>query len=206
MSSVNLDPAARCRSRNVNAAWLEALVWEDCATWVRNPGERLAAAQAKLRERMAASAGTEEQRRALLHQIAEKESERERVLTMYRRGRITMDEADGEMEEIAQESASLRGLLESIRSQDALTAAAEAHLTHTALMLTQLRDRVDEIERTGDTVAMREVIDLLVSRITVTTQPGELRKHKPASIAITYAFAEPRVEHIASATASGRRC
>ena len=205
LSAMRLDPANRCRSRFIEADYLEQLIWDDIKHWADNPGDYLADAQRQMRERMAQSTDAEAQRRKLLHAIAEKETERDRVLTMYRRGRIMLDHADRELEAIAEEVSTLRRLVESLHAQEALTAAAEAHLTNTAMALAQLRERVEEIERTGDLPAKREVIELLVSRILIHTEPAAPRKHKRATVTITYAYQEPRAVAVDSATASARR-
>jgi site-specific DNA recombinase len=190
----------RCTGRAISGTWLESLVWDDCAAWIRNPGERLAEAQRQLRDRLSKTADHERQRQTLLDQLAEKEHERERVLSMYRRGRISEANADQEFDAIDREMASLRRLLDSVDAQEAMTAAAEAHLATVATSLAQLQDEVDEIERIGDRVRMRGIIDLLVGQIVVQTEPGELRKRKSASVAIRYHFESPQVLQVDSST------
>jgi len=204
LRSLHGRDGARCYGRDLDAPWLEDLVWNRCAAYIRTPGDYLARAQARLRERLAQSTDAEAQRRALLGQIAEKESERERVLSMYRRGRISMDEADRELEAVAQETATLRQLVESLRAQEALTAAAEAHLTETAAALTRLQAEVDAIEAMPAgperDARMREIFELLVYRITIHTEPGERGKRKPARVEFEYAYGEAQTETVVSRT------
>ena len=180
------DRTARCRSKSIGADWIEGLVWEDCKAYIFDPGSYLADAPRQLRERLAESATAEERRRALLREIGQKESERERVLTMYRRGKISMDEADTQLDDIARETATLRGLVESLRAQEALTAAAEAYLTDTAAALARLQDRVEEIERTNDLAGKRKVFEILVQRIGVQTEGAGRRKQ--ATVSLQYAY------------------
>jgi site-specific DNA recombinase len=73
----------KCPAKILTADWLEDAVWEECRRFIRNPGEALDEARRKLRERMTEATGYDERRNALLGQLAEKETERERVLTMY---------------------------------------------------------------------------------------------------------------------------
>jgi site-specific DNA recombinase len=68
-----------CAGKRVRAAWLEAEVWKDCAAFIRDPGEALAAAQQQLRARLAETASREGQRQGLQRQIAEQEQERARA-------------------------------------------------------------------------------------------------------------------------------
>jgi hypothetical protein len=92
----------------------------------------------------------------------------------------TEREAVAQLDDVAREVGELRGMLEALRAQEAL---AEA-------MLAQLRDRVDEVERTNDEDAKPEIIELLVASITVmTTGEGAERR---AIRRVTYVFGEPR--------------
>jgi site-specific DNA recombinase len=191
-------PENRCRSKTVAAAKLDAHIWQHCRRWAYDPGDALGDAQRELRERMAQTVGAEEQRRRLLMEIAEKETERERVLTMYRRGRITTDEADAQLDAIAHETATLREMLESMRAREALVQAQEAHLADAAVMLRSLRDRIEEIERTGDVAAMREVVSLLVRRVVIETE-GEGRRRQ-ATARIVFAFSPSRTASLENPT------
>ncbi|MGD9892317.1 MAG: recombinase family protein, partial [Dehalococcoidia bacterium] len=201
-------PGTRCHSPSVRASDVESAVWSDIKRWADDPGDYLADAQAQLRARMEQSTNAEAQRRELIGQIAGKETERERVLTMYRRGRISIDEADKELDAIAKETATLRELVESLRAQESLTAAAESHLTTTATVLANLKDKIAAIERTKDTAAQREIIELLVFEITVRAV-GDGRRRKP-EIAIRYALDPARTgavaDTMAPSSSSLRRC
>jgi uncharacterized protein YhaN len=95
-------------------------------------------------------------------------------MTLFRRGRATLAETERHLDAITRETATLRALVESARAQQALLEAAEAELTDTAGMLATLREKVPAIEASGDTVMMRELVELLVARITVQTE-GEGR-------------------------------
>jgi len=205
--------AGRCQGKSVSADQLEAAIWQQCAAYARDPGAYLADAQASIRERMAQSVSHEGERRKLLDDLAAKETERERVLTMFRRGRITMDEADEQLEAVARETATVRELLESLRAQDALAAAAEAHLTQTASALAILRDDIDAIEAMPDgeekTARMREIVELLVVRIDAHTEvlaaagDGRQRAKKQARFSAALAYRESR--HVAVEPETGCR-
>lgn len=182
--------APTCEGMAINAQKIEERIWADIKHWAEQPGDYLAEAQAQLRERLARSVDTEGERRRLLGEIAEKETERERVLTMYRRGRISMDEAERELDAVAAEVATLRGLVESLRAQEALTQAAEAHLTEAAAGLAHLRANIEAVEALPEgperTAALRQVFDLLVVNVTIRTE-GEGRERR-ATPHVTYAY------------------
>jgi site-specific DNA recombinase len=188
VSSREVIAGQRCPSKAVRADRLEDEVWADCREWIRNPGKPLAEAQRQLRERMEQSANLEAERRALHEQLAEKEAERERVLTLYRRNRITVDEAERQLDAITAETADVRHLLDALQSQAALTTAFEAHLTEATALLLRLRDQLEEVERTNDWATKRRVVECLVSRVVIQTH-GDGPKRQ-ATARITYAFPE----------------
>jgi site-specific DNA recombinase len=197
-SQVRNPSAAPCRAKLVSAEKLEAEVWKGCRDFILNPGEELADAQRQLRERLAQTTSIADQRRVLLAQILDKDTERERMLTMFRRGRISVDEADVQLDAVARETGTLRELLESLRAQEALTTAHEAHFTDTTAALARLREELPAIEATDDLTRKREIVELLVRRITIRTEGERRRKHALATV--TYAYHKPSVHAVVSTT------
>jgi site-specific DNA recombinase len=184
----------RCFGKHLSAEWIEDAVWQECRQFILNPGDALEEARRKLRERMADSTRFDTERRATLTALADKETERERILTMYRKGKIDEAEAEVQLDAIAKEAGQLREHLESMRAQAALIDASEAFLTESATLLTQLRGQLAEIEATNDQARKRAVIERYVRQITVETRrvgPRKLEadvrvflRLKPAPIAI----------------------
>jgi hypothetical protein len=135
------------------------------------------------------------------------------VLTLYRRNLITLDEAENQLAAVAREQADVRGLLDGLAAQEALTQAAETHLAEAGALLGRLRDRLEEVDQTQDSVTKRTVAELLVSHIGVRTTG---QKHsKQAVLTIRYAFGSPTAvasstrtstSSPAPATTRGRSC
>jgi hypothetical protein len=138
-SQVSCRARHSCDAKILPADWLEDAVWQEYRRFILNPGEALDEARHKLRERMTASAGFEGRRRTLLGQLAEKETERERVLSLFRRGTISDVEAERELDAIGREAASVREMIESLRAQTALVEAQEAFLTDSAALLSRCK-------------------------------------------------------------------
>lgn len=115
----------RCDAKAVQAGWLEDIVWEDCRAFIRNPGEALAEAQRQLQARQQQSATLEQERSTYLQALAEKTQERDRVMTVFRRGRsgLTLEDAEQQLAAIVQEEASLRAHLAALDAQAALVDA-----------------------------------------------------------------------------------
>jgi site-specific DNA recombinase len=166
----------RCPAKVLSADWLEGAVWAECRAFILNPGDALAEAQRKLRQRMAETTAHDEQRRKLLADLAAKEAERERVLTLYRRGTISDEEAERELAAIAREAAHLRETIESLRAQASLVDAQEAFLTDAAAMLGRFREDLAEIEATNDLARKRAFIERYVRQVSVETRRVGARK------------------------------
>jgi site-specific DNA recombinase len=183
------SPRINCLAATVRAEWLESAVWADCRAFILNPGDALDEAREQLRARLAKSAELERERPKLLRQIAEKDQERERILTMYRRNTITMGEAERQLEAIRGETTMLRDELAAMSAQDELARAFEAQVTDAATILVQLRDHLEAVERDDDWETKRRIVELLVSRISVASE-GAAGKLQPR-ITIRYTFGKP---------------
>ncbi len=179
-----------CPGRSIDADQIEQAVWAECCAFIRNPGPALAAARQALRARRRHHDDLTARRQTLTAQLAEKERERERVRTLYRRGAITLAEAEAELAAIAQEIATLQALAESLATEAALTQAEEAQLATAATLLAQLRAELDAIEATDDRPRKQQIIALLVHGITVTTEGTGRRARVIAHV--RYAFPPPR--------------
>jgi len=177
----------------LRADWLDEVVWADCRKFILNPGEALKEAQQQLHSRMAQVAHLEQQRAGYIHALGEKAMERERILTLFRRGRVALDDAETQLDEIAREEADLRQHLMAIDAQKTLAEAFESHMTEARLLLTQLHTRLAEIEQTQDFAVMRQVVEVLVRTLRIDTHEGATPRRKHATVTITYAFSPQSV-------------
>ena len=186
---------ARCIGGSVSADALEGAVWQEVRRFIDNPGEAVKRAQLQLRERLAGASKGDERRKRLAAELAGKETERERVLNLFRRGRVTLEEAERELDAIGREAAELRGLIDSLRVQAEMATASEAYLVDVGAMLARIGGRVEEIEATNDRAAMRELIELLVPQIVLRTEPvgqKRVRQQKRVRLELTLAFSQER--------------
>jgi site-specific DNA recombinase len=191
-----VPPAERCHGKMVPADWLEEQVWQDCREFILNPGPALADAQVELRRRLADASMHEPRQRELLRQIAGKDQERENVMTLFRRGRATLDETERQLDAITDETAALRRELESMTDQANLAQTYEAQVAGAAALLSTLREELEQIERTNDIARKRKVIEHLVSGIEVHTV--DHGRPKKAKVILRYVFGEPRTADAAS--------
>ena len=178
----------RCRSRAVSTAWLEHVVWEDCRAFIRNPGEALAEAQRQLHDRLAQAARMDQERGQYVHALAEKAQEKDRIMTLFRRGRIRLEDVEVQLDDIAREEAELRQRLAAIDAQKVIAEAYEAHMTGASLLLHQLQDGLAEIDRTNDLAKKQQVVELLVQGIRI-----DSKADRGVEATITYVFGPPHV-------------
>jgi site-specific DNA recombinase len=160
----------RCDAKILPADWLEEAVWEECRQFIRNPGDALDDARRRLRERMTESTHFDADKRRTLSALAEKEAERERMLTLFRRGAATLEETEAQLDAVAREAGQLREELESLRSRTAVLDIEEAQLTEGTALLETLRDEVDAIDASNDQTRKRQVIEAYVRQLTVESQ------------------------------------
>jgi site-specific DNA recombinase len=185
-------PQKRCRAVALRADWLETCIWDDCRAFIQNPGEALAEAQRQLEARLALRGQGEGERQRLQRALSEQMAAREGILLLLRRRKVTLEEAEAQLEAIAQDSEALRTQLSALRAQQDLAEALKAQYTAATTLLGRLQERLEEIERTNDVQAKRELVEFLVVRIDADTiETG--RRAKQAELDITYTFVPKRV-------------
>ena len=184
--------ATRCPARRVDARLLEAIVWDELRAFASDPTPYLAEAQASLRARLADTEGLEAERRTLTKSLAGRQAERDRVLLLFRKGRISEAKADADLDEIDAETARDRERLDALRTRAEMAAASEAQLAGLGPLLAAVRSEAEAIEREGDRARMRALIERLVPGIVVRTEvlgmsPGGRRRTR-AEVVLTLAF------------------
>jgi hypothetical protein len=113
-------------------------------------------------------------------------------MTLFRRGRATLAEVETHLDAIDREAEVLRTKLGALRAQQDLADAFAAQYTDATILLTRLQERLEEVEQTNDVQTRRQVIELLVARISVETTELMPRR-KEANLTITYTFVPQRV-------------
>ena len=115
--------------------------------------------------------------------LAEKGAERDRVLSLYRKGRITEDAVERQMQQIAQEEDTLRGELSelSVRLEGIGTEAAQLAAARTALETLGA-----SLEEPLSWESRRQLVESLVEQVRVDTR-GEAEE-RIAVITVTYRF------------------
>jgi site-specific DNA recombinase len=152
-----------CGNRAVRAEQLERTVWEDICAFIRNPGPVLDELTSKLLKERPQPREVRREERRIEKALAQKREQRERVVSLYRKGWLQESDITKELRAIQEEERQLeleRGeLLDRIKAAEGL----QARLLTAEAVLEQLREYADLNEEEPNT----EIIRLLVYGITI---------------------------------------
>lgn len=191
LSSNRVRPEDRCQAKMVDANYIEGLVWEDIRSFVLNPGAALEQARAQLESRRAQTPDVGRERRTVEQQLEAKDTEKARVLALYRRGRIDLPETEHELDTINKEGETLRGMLAALSAQEEMAQSQVKQLDDAEHLAELLRDRLAQVDQEGDWEMKRQLVELLVERIKVESEGAG--RGKRATVSIDYAFMRPTV-------------
>ena len=175
----------KCPSKILNGDYVDRLVWADIESFLRNPGEILES----LRERLSMKDGERQRRQKELNglneRLQQKSTERERVLGLFRRGRIDDTTLDQQMDQIDSEASELRLEIETAMRELA-AGDRTAQLQSAEELLEALRARLAgpipyELKR--------RIVEILVEKVeanTITRWGVE-----QSEITISYRFSQP---------------
>lgn len=175
----------KCPAKSLNGEYLDRLVWADIEAFLRNPGEILQ----KLRERLAVGDSDRQRREKELEglkgRLEEKAVERERMLGLFRRGRIDDSTLDQHLDMIDAEAAGFQAQIEEI-SRLLIAGDRAEQLRSAEALLTTLRRRLDG-QIPND--LKRRIVEILVEKVEANTV--ERWGVQQSEITITYRFSQP---------------
>jgi transcriptional regulator with XRE-family HTH domain len=175
----------KCPAKGINGRYVEQVVWADIESFLRDPGEILE----HLRERLSMKGDERQRRQKELEQfrnrLGEKTIERERMLGLFRRGRIDDATLDEQLNLIEVEADSLRAEIE-MAERAMCVADQTAQLKSAEELLTTLRQRLDGAVSPE---LKRRIIEALVESIRADTV--ESWGVAESRITVTYRFAQP---------------
>jgi transcriptional regulator with XRE-family HTH domain len=118
--------------------------------------------------------------------LAQKAAERNRVVGLYRRGRLTDAELDAQMEEIGREETAIEAQVTELRGRIAGADTIGANISSAQALLAKLRKRLDE---PVSWELKRRLIEVLVAGVRVET--SEECGVRQARTTVTYRFSQP---------------
>jgi site-specific DNA recombinase len=184
--SVFAAHAGRCQAKAVRGDQLEAQVWSDVESFLRNPEPVLEQLHARLESDAKGSDQTKKQVTRLEGLLAQKATERSRVVGLYRRGRLTDADLDAQMDEIGQEEKGLEAQIAELGGRITGADSIGANICSAQALLAKLRKRLDE---PISWELKRRLIEVLIAGVRVDTV--ETCGVKQAEITVTYRFSQP---------------
>jgi site-specific DNA recombinase len=176
----------KCQAKAVRGDQLEQQVWSDVEAFLRNPEPVLERLHAKLETDSQGSDQIRKQVTRLEGLVAQKATERSRVVGLYRRGRLTDADLDGQMDDISKEEAALEAQAAELRGRISGADSISANISSAQALLANLRKRLDEPVSWEQ---KRLLIEALVSGVRVETV--ETCGVKQSEITVTYRFSQP---------------
>jgi site-specific DNA recombinase len=176
----------RCEAKGIRGDVLEKQVWADVESFLRNPGPVLQQIQARLESEARGTDKTRDRLKRLGNLLEEKAIERNRVVALYRRGRLTDAALDEQMDEIDKEEAALKSQIDELRGKLDGVDSVSGAVSSAEALLANLRRRLDQ---PVSWELKRQIIEVLVSGIRVDTV--ETCGVKQAKITVTYRFSQP---------------
>jgi site-specific DNA recombinase len=176
----------RCPSKDINGAFLEQLIWEDVEGFLRNPSSLIDRLQQRFAEEESHDGARRERLAGLESTLAAKTTERDRILGLFRKGRIQETDLERQMEEIDREEEALRTNIQELSCALRNTSDATAQILSAGPLLERLRERLD----LGVTFEVkRQIVEALIGKIRIDT--SEELGIKESGISVTFRFAEP---------------
>jgi len=176
----------KCTSKAVRGDFLEQQVWSDIETFLRNPEPVLAQLHARLE---GDAKGTEQIRKQVARLeglLEQKATERSRVASLYRRGRLSDVELDAQMDEIGKEETALDAQFGELRIRVTGVDSISDSVKSAEELLGRLRKRLDQ---PLSWEVKRRLVEVLVAGIRVDTV--EECGVKQAATRVTYRFNQP---------------
>lgn len=178
----------KCRSKNIPAEWIENHVWNECVRFIENPGEALEQLNTGMEIRKSKIGEYLSEKEIVQKSIADKQNERQGILTLYRQKMITALDVEKQLQEIMSETATLENRIyeldllintENDLSKDFKTAEE---------LLYDLRMKIIAGNNAPTFSTRREIVKTLVHEIIVETIPSPTGGRPKASVNVKYAF------------------
>ena len=180
-----VDPAQRCRGRAVPGS-LEEAIWADVEAFLRNPGPALDEVAARLAAKSEDPASLTARLESLQGTLAGKDGERDRVLGLYRRGRIDEATLDAQLEDVERDRKDLVQKLEALRGDQDRERQLQLERRSVDQLLAELRERLDS---PLDPELKRRVLEALVGGIQIETL--DTASSQESRAIVTYRFSAP---------------
>lgn len=175
-----------CKNTSINMSWIDDFVWNDCMIFIHEPNVIIEQIGEEKHKFIELKESTEAEMTTIRKSIQDVEIEKELILDLFRKKRISFDDVEKQLAKIEIEKSTLtnRALnLESNLHKENMSSIQKANI---AELLLNLKERISKDEEISFELK-REIIKTLIDSIIVNTVQGE--NDKPNTILqINYKF------------------
>ena len=175
----------KCVSKNIPKEWVEDLVWDNCMQFISNPGDLVSELLGTSKEKKSQKEEFEEEKIVISTHVAQKETEKQKILDLYRAGLITNADVEIQMTKISKEKDALSHRISALEKMIAADKVSLNTIATIEGLLTNLREKVKECETSFET--KREIVRPLVDKVIINTKTGE-KGRLEATLSIYYNF------------------
>ncbi len=176
----------KCYAQNLNAAWIEEYIWNDCMRFVNDPEiidavpdeNEVTPIKENKSEIDMINAG-----------LVKNLEERASIIALYRKKIITEDDLSNQLASLEQEQLLLNNELEKAQSIKTVTSEINKSKNETKIMLYSIQKRLATEKLTW--ALKREIVKLIIKKITVSTEYSDDRDYPITRIKIVYNFTFP---------------
>lgn len=195
--------AEKCISKNIRADWLENVVLEDCIEILKAPNKILGMDSKKERQSPADKAKKEHaQIKASLKKITE---ERASIIELYRKKIISEADLSVQLEKLSTEEEALQERLE-MKKDSNESAATKQDKKKAVSVFKEFADQCQNLDPEKLSFeTKRTIIELIVEKITVTTESAPEKYYPEISVDVEYHFATTpkRIAYVENCTVKG---
>jgi len=174
----------KCESKNIPAEWIEETVWNDCVSYLRNPGEIIKKYTERFRTEESKVDNIKNEIKLAQSAFDGKERERQSILDLYRKKFINGSEVETQLGKIAGEAESLKLRIKELQYILKTSEKPNDKIKEIQEMLGELNYQDFEVLEYH---IKKQIIRLLVRQIIVFTKI-ENEGNKQAYIDIYYTF------------------
>lgn len=179
----------KCANKYIRADRIENLIWQHCVEYIRHPGNALKELRAIIKSQKKERPASDKEFRRLEGALSVKSQERAKVIGLIRRGKITETEGDRELSTLQSEVRMLESERERLITLERSAQDTEQRLTSVEEMLIRLDKRIVD----ASPQVKREIMALLVGRVTLT--PETLEGKRKLNVSVRFSFSRPD-EHV----------
>lgn len=180
----------RCPSRNVPAEWLEQIVWNECVSFIQNPGEMINELAGSMNDQKARRNSLEEEIKLIKQELERKDLERHDIITLFRKRIITASDVEKQLQVMMNERASLQKRLRQLEEQLSNESNLIQHYTHAQKLLNDLREKIKgDIPFELKKEIVKTLVKVIIVKNAVPTDPEDKIKRKPPVVVeVHYGF------------------